>query len=107
MILLCVVNGRKELTMSDYHLFSLVVRKARKEHDCIWCSEAIPKGTAYKHEQSIYDGSFQNQHWHPECLDASREYMRKYHENDFTPWENDRPKVDNSNNRCNTKDTVT
>ena len=41
--------------------------RARKRHTCIWCGEDIEKGEQYHYEQSIYDGNFQNHHWHLEC----------------------------------------
>lgn len=41
--------------------------KARKQHRCIWCGEAIALGEHHRHEISIYEGHFQDHRWHPEC----------------------------------------
>lgn len=60
-----------------FHLFSSDTRKARKNHDCIWCREDILTGETYQDERSVYDGNIQRHRWHPECQKASFEYFRE------------------------------
>ncbi len=55
-----------------YELLCETKPTARKDHRCIWCGQAIPKGSKYVHESSVFDGEFQNHHWHPECLHYAR-----------------------------------
>jgi hypothetical protein len=86
----------------SYTLFSNDERVARKPHNCIWCGQKINPGEKYHDERSVYDGQIQRHRWHPECLDASHKYFRESHEDEFTPWENDRPILSNSNSE-NTK----
>jgi hypothetical protein len=56
-------------------------RKARKTHRCVWCGEAIPKGTVYDYYSGVFDGDMQSSRYHFECVSASREWCQ---END--PW---------------------
>jgi hypothetical protein len=51
----------------SYTLFSEKVRVARKARPCVWCGERIAAGDQYKNVTFVYDGDFQNQHFHPEC----------------------------------------
>ena len=37
--------------------FTMRVRKARKEHACNACHEAIPKGHRYSYQSGVWDGS--------------------------------------------------
>ena len=77
----------------SYHCFSNKEVKARKQHKCIWCGESINKGDSYQHEKSIYDGRFQNHHWHIECDSDAYEYF-KYGDTEFSPYSNERGKAD-------------
>ncbi len=77
----------------SYHLFSTMTRTAKKQHRCIWCWQAIPPGTLYTDERSVYDGRMQRHRWHPECITASYEYLRTCGDNEFTPGENPRGKA--------------
>ena len=78
--------------MSDgYVLFSMVDRLARKAHRCIWCGQAIEAGSTYKDERSVGDGRIQRHRWHPECLADQGRLCREWGEDEFTPWENERP----------------
>lgn len=61
-------------------------RKARKEHECVWCGETIVKGERYLDETGLMDGDFINQKWHKECSDASNRHWKEYHEDDFDPY---------------------
>jgi hypothetical protein len=70
--------------MNGYQLISRSNRKARKQHDCIWCREKIEPGDTYVHEISTYDG-LQNHHWHPECESACVRFMKQEHEYEFEP----------------------
>lgn len=78
--------------MSRYHCFDQTTRVARKNHVCIWCGQQIEQATSYVHEQSIYDGRFQNHKWHPECWDASqKEFSCSCYGTEFDPGDNERP----------------
>jgi len=68
-------------------------RVARKTHTCIWCGQSIVKGEQYISEAGIYDGGFQNSKFHQECKTACSEDLKTNHEDEFTPWENERPAV--------------
>jgi hypothetical protein len=75
----------------SYTLLSSTSPKARKDHKCIWCGEAIPKGEKYTHEKSVYDGEMQDHKWHDECLKwANKNHFP--HQEEFDPMENERPK---------------
>jgi len=58
---------------------------ARKFYACIWCQEIIQKGEKHVHQTSIYDGGFQDQRWHPECLAAMHRDYAENHEEEFPP----------------------
>ena len=47
-----------------------VVRKAKKPHRCVWCGEEIRPGEKYHDRAYRFDGYFQSDKMHPECLDA-------------------------------------
>ena len=81
---------RTKATMS-YALISERTHKALKRHRCIWCGEQIPMGTRYVREFSVYYGDVQKHKWHPECKDAAEEFFRESGEDEFAPWENERP----------------
>lgn len=74
-----------------YNLLSKTEPKARKDHRCIWCGQAIPKGTKYVSERSVYDGDMQNHHWHFECW-SDAQHNNDEPEWEFTPYSYDRPK---------------
>jgi hypothetical protein len=74
-----------------YTLISEREHKAAKRYRCIWCGEQIPIGTRYVREFSVYDGDVQKHNWHPECKGAAEEFFRETGEDDFAPWENERP----------------
>ncbi len=83
----------------SYHLLSeRKVVAARKQHRCIWCGQAINVGEPYTYERSVYDGQMQTHHWHPECLPAAQAEMREWNDEEFLPYEHERP-VLNSNER--------
>ena len=65
-------------------------RKARKEHVCTYCGEAIEKGATYVLWTSFGDGGAYNNKMHPECLGVLQG------ESDgngfeYVPYENERP----------------
>jgi hypothetical protein len=75
----------------SYTLLSESTPVARKAHRCIWCGERIAVGERYTHERSIYDGEFQNHHWHPECrADANADWLAGG-DQEFTPYSAPRP----------------
>ena len=63
-----------------YHLFSARRTKARKNHQCVWCSHPIAIGSVYVRERSIYDGAHQNLAWHEACRKADRDMPRDGYE---------------------------
>ena len=75
--------------MSEYHCFSMKETKARKKHRCVYCGQIIAIGEMYLREKSIYEG-WRNFQWHPECLEAQREYA-KDGDWEFTLYSADRP----------------
>ena len=74
-----------------YTLFEKVRRTAKKAHRCIWCGETILPGVRYSDERSIYDGNIQRHRWHLECERAADIHFRVEGEEEFDPYENDRP----------------
>jgi hypothetical protein len=72
----------------SYHLFSKKDTVARKIHRCVWCGETIAPGSTYRYEVSVYDGTFQNHHWHPECDDDAGSDGGDF---EFIPHDNERP----------------
>ena len=79
----------------SYTLFSSDVRTAKKAHTCIWCGQKILVGEKYTDERSVYDGNIQRHRWHPECHADSVKYFRESGEEEFTPWDNERPSLEN------------
>jgi hypothetical protein len=74
----------------SYELLSKTRPIARKDHRCIWCGQKIPKGEQYISEQSVFDGDFQNHHWHFECLEDAQ--ANTDYEWEFMPYHNERPR---------------
>ena len=75
----------------SFHLFSSDSRKARKQHRCIWCGQAIIPGDTYVDERSVYDGSIQRHRWHPECIQDARDGRANGDDCEFLAWSNERP----------------
>ena len=78
----------------SYTLLSEAHPKARKDHQCIWCGQTILKGTVYRSERSVYDGSMQNHKWHMECDLDARSYFKGSFEEDFDAGAADRPPME-------------
>lgn len=53
-------------------------------------------GEKYYHEASLFEGDFQNHHWHDECISCFREDIS---EMEFDPYCNDRPKKSDQSNK--------
>ncbi len=64
--------------------------KARKQHDCLWCSEKILSKEIYYYEVGVYDGHFQHNRWHPECLQAFYKSFKETGEDLIYPHESKR-----------------
>lgn len=47
-------------------------RKARKEHRCSWCGEAVEPGTEYVRLPVFGEGTVQTWKAHPECNEAEQ-----------------------------------
>ncbi len=69
--------------------------KAAKEHRCIWCGEAIPKGERHAHYVGKWQGEFQDWRMHSECYEDSADSWEL--EAGFAPYEHDRPRIDTEN----------
>lgn len=74
----------------SYQLLKKIELVAAKGHRCIWCPEPINKESVYIRESSVFNGDFQNHHWHPECWKASQDYFSDSGENEFSAHENKR-----------------
>lgn len=74
-----------------YHLFELKTVIAKKQHKCIWCGQSIEPDEAYEREKSVYDGSFQNHNWHPECQEDAQQCWKDGGDQEFTAYSADRP----------------
>lgn len=77
----------------SHTLFNLTDRKAKKTHACIWCGHDILAGESYKDERSVYDGNIQRHRWHHECHEDSVKYFRESGEEEFDPYQNERPTI--------------
>lgn len=75
----------------SWTFLSRTEKKARKPHECIWCGQPIEKGQKYFREVGINDGDFQDNPFHPECVEACAEELRESYEDSFIPYENERP----------------
>lgn len=75
----------------SYTCLNSVTRVASKRYHCIWCGQSIDRGEKYVYEAGVYCGDFQDQHWHPECIVEAQRTCFAQGEEDFTPWENQRP----------------
>ena len=62
---------------------------ARREHRCIWCGEPIRVGEKYSRQKGKFDGEWQDNPWHDECLEFSRDTNPGCF--DFTPYDGERP----------------
>lgn len=67
----------------SFQLLSQTESIARKEHDCIWCREKIQVGEKYSKQTGVFEGDFQANKFHPECLEVSFIYCK--HEPEFEP----------------------
>jgi hypothetical protein len=74
-----------------YALISERTHKALKRYRCIWCGESILAGQQYVREFSTYCGDIQRHNWHPECKEAADAYFQEGHDDEFSPWDNERP----------------
>lgn len=77
--------------MMGYALISERAHKAFKRYRCIWCGESILPGQQYVREFSTYCGDIQRHNWHPECKGAAEDFFREEGEDEFSPYENERP----------------
>ncbi len=66
------------------------LRKARVQHRCTNCGEAIEVGTDYVRWASYDEACFTNK-MHPECRDSLQEDGQPF---EYTPYSGERPKVE-------------
>lgn len=62
--------------------------KARKNHECLWCGQPIPKGEIYSRWVGIFEGDFNCNKMHLEC---SKAFSEEENEGFILPGENERP----------------
>jgi hypothetical protein len=60
-------------------------------HKCIWCGTAIETGVQYRYERVRGPDGMDFNSWHLECDAAHREGMQHYGDDEFTPYDNERP----------------
>ena len=60
---------------------------ARTQHRCIWCGQFILVGEKYTKSIGIFDGDFQSNVFHMECVKACWEDLSENHEDTFEPYE--------------------
>lgn len=82
--------------MSDWEIISSELRKARKPHKCIWCGQSIEIGARYRYERVRGPDGMDFNPWHLECDEAHREASRVDHDGEFTPYDNERPALPQS-----------
>jgi hypothetical protein len=70
--------------------FPVQTRKARKPHQCTWCSEQIEPGETYFHWHSVDDGYYSNK-MHPECKEACNSECLEFGEDEYIAFQNERP----------------
>lgn len=70
--------------MSTQFISSRTVR-AKKQHDCIWCTEKIEIAEIHSQEVLRMDGDFQDNRFHTECLDACHRNLKEIGDNEFEP----------------------
>ena len=79
----------------SYELISETKPKARKDHECIWCGERIDNGDRYVRVVYNFHGDFNSDAYHPECSDASKEYLTLNDTDEFMPGEYVRGSAEN------------
>ena len=75
----------------SYTAISNTRRKARKQHPCIWCGEAIKVGEDFCLFVGVADGDFQSNKCHLECEKPMLDECQDMDE--FMPYENPRGKT--------------
>ena len=70
-----------------------VLRTAHKDHKCTWCAESITKGEQYHYWTSV-DDSWSVSKMHPECFVACHDELAYWGDNEYSPYDNERPNVD-------------
>ena len=64
------------------------VKQSRKERECNWCWEAIPRGTPYTAAFGTFEGDTYKSNYHPECADSMHRYVEKNRSwGEAIPWD--------------------
>lgn len=50
-----------------------VIKKGRKNYRCVWCGDSIPIGLEHLYRVYRFDGEFQTDRVHGECIKASKD----------------------------------
>jgi hypothetical protein len=78
--------------MTDATLTVKTVKSCRKNHDCTWCGERVPVGSAAVYRSGKYQGDFYTEYWHIECWAAMVDSDMGY-DDEFMPWDQLRGKT--------------
>lgn len=73
--------------MSDFGASRKLIGK--KDHQCVWCGQIIPKGEEHCHYKGKFDGEWQDWRMHPECF-AVHDSADYNGDGSFFPFENER-----------------
>lgn len=73
--------------MTDFGCTTFPV--ARKQHQCIWCGEAIFEKESHAHFAGKWEGDFQDWRMHRECYTDSEDSHELI--DGFMPYEHKRP----------------
>lgn len=67
--------------------------RSKKCRGCIGCGQVINVGEIYHRSVGIYEGDFQNQAWHLECVEQFYKDSKEFDDNSIFPGEHPRPFV--------------
>lgn len=74
------------------HVFKSTNQIAKKEHRCTWCSQRILIGEKYARWANVDDSFFVSK-MHEECVGAMLDEFRETGDNEYLPFENERPSL--------------
>ena len=52
-----------------------IIKKPRKQKRCYWCNEWCEIGQERVNITGVWDSDFFSNHYHPECLQANRDWF--------------------------------
>ena len=72
------------------YVFPQTLQTAKKPHNCTWCGQKILMGERYSRWASVDDSYFTSK-MHEECVGAMLDEFRETRDNEYLPFENERP----------------